>query len=68
MRTPPLNPVQINDIVEAEDDYTQLEFIPTEDEQTELVQLELGLHENKRMKNIFWILRLMRFFVLVEEK
>lgn len=51
MRTPPLNPVQINDIVEAEDDYTQLEFIPTEDEQTELVQLELSLHENKKNEN-----------------
>ena len=51
MRTPPLNPVQINDIVEAEDDYTQFEFIPTEDEQTELVQLELSLHENKKNEN-----------------
>lgn len=54
MRTPPLNPVQINDIVEAEDDYTQFEFIPTEDEQTELVQLELSLHENKKNEKLYF--------------
>ena len=51
MRTLPDNPVQMDEVVEAEDDYTQLEFIPSEEEQTEQIQLEIGLHETENDEN-----------------
>lgn len=51
MRNNPDNPVQIDEVVESEDDYIQLELIPSEEEQTEQIQLELGLHNNENNEN-----------------
>lgn len=38
LRTVPEAPVHVDDVIEADDDYTQLELIPSEEEQTEQIQ------------------------------
>lgn len=42
MRTVPKAPVRVDEVIEADDDYTQLEFIPSEAEQSEQIQLEIA--------------------------
>lgn len=42
LRTVPKAPVRVDEVIEADDDYTQLEFIPSEAEQSEQIQLEIA--------------------------
>ena len=51
LRTVPEAPVHVDDVIEADDDYTQLELIPSEEEQTEQIQLEIASHETDNNKN-----------------
>ena len=51
LRTVPEALVHVDDVIEADDDYTQLELIPSEEEQTEQIQLEIASHETDNNKN-----------------
>ena len=52
MRTLPEHPVQIEDVEIGENDYIQLEFLPSEEQQTEQIQLEVGSHELENDENL----------------
>ena len=52
MRTLPEHPIQIEDVEKGENDYIQLEFLPSEEQQTEQIQLEIGSHELKNNENL----------------
>lgn len=52
MRTLPEHPVPIEDVEKGENDYIQLEFLPSEEQQTEQIQLEIGSHELKNNENL----------------
>ena len=52
MRTLPEHPVPIEDVEKGENDYIQLKFLPSEEQQTEQIQLEIGSHELKNNENL----------------
>jgi len=47
MRTVPVNPIPIEEVAQVEEEYVQLELIPSEEEQTEQIQLEIGQHRSE---------------------